>query len=156
MKISAEYLVNLKRLTVGWHRVSIVRIIDKSTIINGVKTEFIDVIFHSPDGFIMSRLFNTTEGHEKLIMLFRACEIATPIGYSIDTCLLTFQSLVIHVDTIQDKFGNARIQVVGFYSKNKDSALAIPEGVEIQYEESWSAKEIETHWSIDEKYYYLR
>jgi hypothetical protein len=155
MKINAEKLVNIKQLNVGWHYVTIVKIIDKSATINGITTDYIDVIFHGPNGFIVSRLFNTKEGLEKLILLFRACQIDTPLGYSINTCLLTFQSLVIKVDSFPDKFGNAKTQVVGFHSLKNDSELAVPEGIEIPYEERWTAKEFESIMTIDSKYYYL-
>jgi hypothetical protein len=159
MKISAQQLAHIKKLSAGLHEVKIVQIIDKKIGEENDSIQYIDVIFHGSKGFIISSFFNTNEDLEKLILLFRVCNIDTPLQYSLNTCLLTFQMLIIEVGEVTNKFGDIKTEVIGLYSMHPSTELSVPDKIATEHynkETLFNFKEWDYEFQIDEKYYYLR
>jgi hypothetical protein len=164
MKLQAHQLAQIKKLPIGYYQVTIVQITDQSLFDGDSEIEYIDVVFHGADGFIVSSFFNTKQGIEKLILLFRVCGIDTPIQYSLNTCLLTYQELIIHIEEVSDMYGEIKTEVVGMFAIpycNEDNLqYQLPEGISYKHyknneEDYYEGKFMERMLVLDQKYYHL-
>lgn len=158
MKIKATDLLKLKKIPSGYHFVKIIEISDRQMEIDGSAVEYIDIVFFGAEGFIITSLYNLPSEQEKIIRLFKVCNIKTPLNYKISTSLLWNQSLIIKVDDFTDLHGEKSTKVTEFYRNwNTDKDLDIPEDIKVTYlinDISDTLKLWENHFPIADKYKY--